>query len=210
MPVTSFGGLFAVGNKEKQGKKTKKVKEETETTRKTAAILWLSLRAIFNYKLGIFLDVCLFLGPPSKVTATYIHVALVRFLFLAPYRAIVQCYQENSDHGQVHILGMFCLLRRDAGFCESPLAKPPFLPILDLSGAPQRGCRMGAVSVHDTKGIVFFVQGSDPGFPLQNTKSPPPRKSPKITQKLQFGPPRDCPENYQKITKKCNFLLIYY
>ena len=49
----------------------------------------------------------------------------------------------------------------------------------------------------------------DPGFPLENTKSPPPRKSPKITQKLQFGPPRARPENYRKNTKKCIFLAIY-
>ena len=45
----------------------------------------------------------------------------------------------------------------------------------------------------------------DPGFPLENTKSRPPRKSPKISQKLQFGPPQACPENYRKITRKCNF-----
>ena len=51
-------------------------------------------------------------------------------------------------------------------------------------------------------------RSQDPGFPLENTKSPPPQKSPKITQKLQFGPPRARPENYRKITKKCNFLLI--
>ena len=38
----------------------------------------------------------------------------------------------------------------------------------------------------------------DPGFPLQNTKSRPPRKSPKITQKLQFGPPRACPKKLPK------------
>ena len=56
---------------------------------------------------------------------------------------------------------------------------------------------------------VSIYESRDPGLPLQNTKSPPPRKSPKITQKSQFGPPRACPENYRKITKKWNFLVIY-
>ena len=35
-------------------------------------------------------------------------------------------------------------------------------------------------------------------FPFREHKIPPPRKSWKVTQKLQFGPPRDRPENYQK------------
>ena len=39
-------------------------------------------------------------------------------------------------------------------------------------------------------------------FPCREYKIPPPRKSRKITQKLQCGPPRDRPENYRKITKK--------
>ena len=37
-------------------------------------------------------------------------------------------------------------------------------------------------------------------FPFREYKIPPPRKSRKITQKLQFGPPQDHPENYRKIT----------
>ena len=52
----------------------------------------------------------------------------------------------------------------------------------------------------------------DYGFPLENTKSPPPRKSRKITQKARLGPPRDRPENYRRITKKLlkvQFLVIF-
>ena len=43
------------GNKERQGENDKEIeKEKAENTRKTATILWLSLRAIFNYKTGHF------------------------------------------------------------------------------------------------------------------------------------------------------------
>ena len=42
---------------------------------------------------------------------------------------------------------------------------------------------------------LFSIKSSDPSFRLENTKSPPPRKSQKITQKLGFGPPRACPAN---------------
>ena len=41
----------------------------------------------------------------------------------------------------------------------------------------------------------------DHSFPLENTKSPT-RKSWKITQKLQFGPPRDCLKITEKLLKK--------
>ena len=42
----------------------------------------------------------------------------------------------------------------------------------------------------------------DPSFPLEKTKSPHPQKSWKITQKLQFGPLRDCPEGCRKNSEK--------
>ena len=41
-----------------------------------------------------------------------------------------------------------------------------------------------------------LVLGSQ--FPLREYKIPPPRKSWKISQKLQLGPARDCPENCPK------------
>ena len=66
------------------------------------------------------------------------------------------------------------------------------------------------IPLKNTKPAENTPKSRDPGIPLENTKPPPPRKSPKITQKLQFGPPRACPENYRKITKKCNFLLVNY
>ena len=42
----------------------------------------------------------------------------------------------------------------------------------------------------------------DLSFPLENTKSPQPETPGKFTQNLQFGPPRDRPENYRKMTIK--------
>ena len=58
-----------------KGKKTKNIeKEATENTRKTATILWLCLRVIFNCKIGHFLRFLPFLGPPSEVIAIYIYI----------------------------------------------------------------------------------------------------------------------------------------
>ena len=51
--------------------------------------------------------------------------------------------------------------------------------------------------------------GCDPSFPLEKIKLPPPRKSRKITQKLQFGPPRDCPENCPQNSKNLPTLVIF-
>ena len=44
------------------------------------------------------------------------------------------------------------------------------------------------------------VLGS-PVSPYRIQNPPPPRKSPKITQKLQFGPPQACPQNYRKLLR---------
>ena len=50
-----------------------------------------------------------------------------------------------------------------------------------------------------------LVLGSQ--FPRrEKSKTPRPRKSRKITQKLQFGPPQASSENYRKNTKKRNCL----
>ena len=63
-----------------KGKKTKTLRnEETENTRKTATILWLSLGAIFNYKTGHVLRFLPFLGPPSEVTAINIYQRIYDF-----------------------------------------------------------------------------------------------------------------------------------
>ena len=64
--------------KEKQEENDKEIeKEETENTRKTATILWLSLRAILTIKLGIFLRCLPALCPPSDVTAILVHKTCV-------------------------------------------------------------------------------------------------------------------------------------
>ena len=56
---------------------------------------------------------------------------------------------------------------------------------------------------------VWYPWVWDPSFPLEDTnKIPPPRKSWQNSQKLQFGPPQDCPENYRKRTKK--LLKVYF
>ena len=57
---------------------------------------------------------------------------------------------------------------------------------------------------------IAFRWGLGSQFPLREYKPPPPRKFWKITQKLHFGPPRACPENYRKGAKNCNFVVRYY
>ena len=61
----------------------------------------------------------------------------------------------------------------------------------------------GNVQKHQKRHMTLKLAGPqlDLGsqLPLREYKIPPPlRKSWKITQKSQFGPPRACPENYQK------------
>ena len=63
----------------------------------------------------------------------------------------------------------------------------------------------------------FLHEGWDHSFPLENTKSPHPRKSWKITQKLPFGPgtvlktTEKLPQNYKKYRKitKSTLLAVF-
>ena len=84
LPVTSCNLIWwAMLGGSKMGRNSRKCgetmgenkeieKEETEDTRRTATILWLSLKGNFNYKTGHFSRFLPFWGPPSEVTAIFL------------------------------------------------------------------------------------------------------------------------------------------